>query len=201
MSGFESYYLLDADDHILTWGGPRWESAALAGGATTLAGGDLVGQSIYAHVAGHFTQRFLRAFFAEARAARTGLKRAYRCDSPNAKRLFEMRAEPMGDGALRVEHWLLDETPMAFEVATQETRGAVRLGHMRCSMCNRLRRRGTREWREPDAFPQGSGPVAVVHTVCEGCRRGVAARLPIPANLTPAASAGSTPPAAPPSSS
>jgi hypothetical protein len=201
VSEYESYYVLDAEDRILDWGGPAWASAARAGHATRLAVADFSGERIYEHVSGHFTQRFLRAFFAEARAAPGGRKRTYRCDSPSAKRLFEMRAETTNSGALRVEHWLIDTTPMAFDAPTHETRGARRVGHLRCSICNRLRRRGTREWREPDATPHEPGTVAVVHTVCEDCRRGVAARLPIATDVTPLTSAGSRPPAAPPSSS
>jgi len=195
VSGYEIFYLLDAEDRFLDWGGPAWEGAARDGRATRLATANLTGDRIYDHVAGHFTQRFLRAFFAEARAAPGGLRRTYRCDAPRTKRLMEMWAEPMGEGTLRVRHRLIDETPMAFEVTTRETGDVMGVGHLRCSMCNRLRRRGSREWLEPDALPPAAGPIAVFHTICTDCRRGVAARLPIPAK-----SAGLTPPAAPPSS-
>ena len=187
MARFESFYLLDADDRLQAWGGPGWTRDATAGA-------DLSRDSLYAHVAGHFTQRFLRAFFAEARAAPDVLTRRYRCDSPQSKRLYEMRAQPLGDGALRVEHWLIEEAPMAFAVETRETPALA--SHLRCSICNRLQRRGVRDWREPDAEPAPPAPLAVIHTVCEDCRSGLAARLPIRAT-----SAGSTPPEAPPSSS
>ena len=173
----DTFYTLDAEDCIVECGGPAWSAFAIDNGRPELADARLKGQSIYAHVAGHFTQRFLREYFIAARTAAAPLSRAYRCDSPRAKRLMEMRAVAEGGGALRVEHRLISETPMAAEIAPRELPGEGRADFLRCSMCNRLRENGAQVWREPDQAGV-LGALRVVHTVCKDCRSGISARAP-----------------------
>ena len=171
----ETFYTLDADDCIVECGGPAWSAFAIDNGGPELADGQFKGQSIYAHVAGHFTQRFLREFFIAARAAAAPPSRGYRCDSPRVKRFMEMRAVAEGGGALRVEHRLVSETAMAVEVAPCELPGWGRAAFNRCSVCNRLRKPGAQDWREPDEAGV-VGSFRVVHTVCKDCRSGISAR-------------------------
>lgn len=175
----DSFYVLDAQDCILAWGGPSWDRLAHEALPDAPAI-DLRGQLLYNFVAGHFTRRFLKGFLAEARSTPQGLRRNYRCDSTRLKRLMEMRAEPTAACALRVTHYLIEEAPMSFEIAPATAKEARLAAFHRCSMCNRLRRRRAREWREPDDMtPRPDGPFWVVHTICKDCQRGVKARLPL----------------------
>jgi hypothetical protein len=184
---FDLYYLLDVEDCIVEWDGPQWTPFAEGNEAGAAGIANFRGVRIYDQVAGHFTRRFLRAFFTMTRASDAPQIRCYRCDSPATKRLMEMRALAAGDGGLRVEHRLVAEMPALVEVACREAAGARRGGHLRCSICNRLRRRGAQEWRESDDGAVKAGPLRVVHTVCPDCRLGVAARLPLrPASGVPA---------------
>jgi hypothetical protein len=171
------YYTLDAKDCIVDYGGPDWNAFAADNGKPELAAGQFKGQSIYAQVAGHFTQRFLREFFIAARTAAAPPSRPYRCDSPRVKRFMEMRAVAQDGGALRVEHRLIAETAMAVEVAPRELPGAGRADFLRCSICNRLKTPGGEDWREPDQVGV-LGSLRVVHTVCKDCRSGISARAP-----------------------
>ena len=99
----ECFYSLDAQDRIADWGGPSWSRFATENAGARLAVRDLRGERIYDHVAGHFTQRFLRQFFVDVRRAEAPLERTYRCDSPSVKRLMRMRASRVGEFGLRVE--------------------------------------------------------------------------------------------------
>ena len=173
----DTFYTLDADDRIVECGGPAWSAFAAENGGPELASGKLEGQSIYAHVAGHFTKRFLREFFIAARAAEAPLSRPYRCDSPRVKRYMEMRAAAQDGGALRVEHRLIAETAMAVTVTPRELPEGGRADFSRCSICNRLRGSGAQGWREPDQTGV-LGLLRVVHTVCKDCRSGISARAP-----------------------
>jgi hypothetical protein len=174
----ECFYTLGADDRIVDCGGPGWGDFARANGAPYLAAAGLRGDSIYDHVAGHFTQRFLREFFVAARAATRPLTRAYRCDSPRVKRQMEMCACVEPGKRLRVEHRLVSEMAMAVEVAPQELWRQSRVEFSRCSICNRLKRLGLGDWREPDEAGV-AGPLRVVHTVCQGCRSAISTDAPL----------------------
>jgi hypothetical protein len=94
------------------------------------------------------------------------------------KRQMEMRACVERDGNLRIEHRLINETAMAVEVAPKETPGDSRVDFSRCSICNRLRRLGAEEWREPDEAGV-VGALRVVHTVCQDCRSGISTHPPL----------------------
>ena len=175
---FDSFYLLDAEDRICAWGGPTWTKFAADNGDDALGGRNIAGQLIYDHVAGHFTKKFLREFFAGARDGAGPASRTYRCDSPRMKRLMEMYARKGENGALTVEHRLVAETPLTMEVACVDAAPARSVDTLRCSICNRLRRSSSGEWLEPDEYGR-SGEIKVVHTVCQECRSGIEAQLPV----------------------
>ena len=172
------FYTLDAEDRIVDFGGPGWNAFAEANGGPELGRAGLKGASIYAQVAGHFTRRFLREFFVAGRAAKTPLTRVYRCDAPKLKRWMEMRACAEQDGRLRIEHRLVEASPMSVEVAPTQLPTGGRPDYSRCSICNRLRRFGAQDWREPDEAG-AVGLQRVVHTVCKPCRGGISSHPPL----------------------
>lgn len=172
------FYTLDADDRIVDYGGPGWGAFADGNGAPRLGRAELRGVSIYAHVAGHFTRRFLREFFLAGRAAKAPLTRVYRCDSPRLKRHMEMRACVEDNGRLRIEHRPVDEALMSVEITPTEWPIGGQADYARCSICNRLRRLGEQAWREPDEAG-AVGVQRVVHTVCKSCRSGISSHPPL----------------------
>jgi ribosomal protein L37AE/L43A len=163
--GPDCWYRLDPGDHILDVGG-AWDSGAA---------GRVAGTSIYDHVAGHFTRKFLKDFLRRARIAHTLVRQCYRCDSPDTKRLMEMRAEAEGDGVLRVNHALLGARALPFAVHVREVPRPI-ASRLRCSSCNRLRRKGADVWLEPEEATRPGETTLVVHTVCPECRKKIQLR-------------------------
>ena len=170
----EIWYLLDGDDRIVDVGG-AWDEVAAKGGALHLAGEQLLGSSIYNHVAGHFTKKFLRAFLAQARLSDELTRQAYRCDSPAAKRLMEMRAVVEGLDRLRVSHVMLGERALPFAVHVREAPRA-QARRLRCSSCNRLRLKDGQVWMEPEECLAAGETALVMHTICPDCRMQVGMR-------------------------
>lgn len=136
----------------------------------------LIGSSIYDHVSGHFTRRFLRSFIEHARKSGEQPRRLYRCDSPHHRRLMEMRAIPEEDGAVCLEHRLIEESRFDFPI---EVRAAPKRGlayYLRCSNCCRLRPIRHGEWREPEDYARPDHTHQVIHTICPSCQSGQVVR-------------------------
>jgi hypothetical protein len=168
------WYEIDLADRIGAVGG-AWNAFALDNNGEALVGASVIGTSIFDHIAGHFTKRFFREFLANGRSSSQS-KRTYRCDAPDRKRLMEMRAETTCDSRLRVSHTITEELPIERAVFVTEVGRSGLADHVRCSLCNRLRFRGSNAWREPDAAVPDGGSVRVIHTVCPDCRAEVSAR-------------------------
>lgn len=163
---------IDRTDRIVELGGAAGDSIESDG----LRTGGVLGSSLYSHVSGHFTRRFLQAFIAEARTAGTQPRRLYRCDSPQSRRLMEMRAVLASNGDLRLEHRLIQERDFDFPVRVQ---AAVRRGlahYLRCSNCCHLRPIRGGVWREPEEYAGPDSATQVVHTICPSCHGGQAVR-------------------------
>lgn len=169
----EFFCRIDRFDRIQEMGG---ESLSGPEAAPLGQADALLGSSLYTHVSGHFTRRFLRRFIADARATGQQPRRLYRCDSPQTRRLMEMRAVPEGDGAVRLEHRLVEESPFDFAI---ELHAAAKRGlayYLRCSNCCKLRPIRQGEWREPEDYAQPDHSHQVVHTICPACQSGQVVR-------------------------
>ncbi len=160
------YCRIDHSDCILELGGTAAEASSSATDAA------LIGTSLYAHVSGHFTRRFLQSFVAQARATGAQSRRIYRCDSPQSRRLMEMRAMPENDGRVRLEHRLLEQSDFDFpvELATATRRGLAH--YLRCSNCCKLRPIRAGDWLEPEDYAARGSTAQVVHTICPTCQGG-----------------------------
>jgi hypothetical protein len=169
----EIWYRLDSQDRIVGTGG-AWIKIA-SDGSDRLAAERVIGTSIYVHVAGHFTRKFLQAFLAQARVSAGQVRQTYRCDSPDLKRFVEMRAMPEGCDRLLVSHQTVDEQPLPFRIQVLQV-SRQRASRLRCSICNRLRRKSDGVWREPEDSVHRGDTALVIHTVCEECRRSVSGR-------------------------
>jgi hypothetical protein len=169
----EIWYRLDSQDRIVGTGG-AWIKIA-SDGSDRLAAERVIGTSIYVHVAGHFTRKFLQAFLSQARLSAGQARQTYRCDSPYLKRFVEMRAMPEGCDRLLVSHQTLDEQPLPFPIQVLQV-SRQRASRLRCSICNRLRRKNDGVWREPEDSVHRGETALVIHTVCEDCRKSVSGR-------------------------
>lgn len=166
MNAAEIFYKLDEADCIEEIGGPWSEPNS---------SNKVLGQSIYDFVIRHFTKRFLREFLMLARQTNLPRSRPYRCDTHNLKRLIEMRAVPMNDGHLIVEHRLLEVEPLPFNINFQMASKKSEARYLRCSHCNRLRKKSTTLWIEPESGCDSGSEIllAVIHTICADCRAGL----------------------------
>lgn len=161
----EVWYLLDPDDRIIGVGGAGW----------AFAGGSVTGTSVYDHVAGHFSRKFLKEFLGRARRQSGLTRQCYRCDTPDAKRLMEMRVDQQSPDVLRVTHRTLGACALPFAVHFREV-PRPRARHLRCSSCNRLRGKRHDVWLEPEDAVGSGETVLVVHTVCPDCRHQIGMR-------------------------
>jgi len=173
LDDLEIWYRLDRHDRIVGTGGP-WIQSAPAG-ADGVATAQVLGSSIYDHVAGHFTRKFLKAFLGEARSSAGQARQTYRCDSPLLRRFVEMRATPEGEDRLLVSHQTIDEQPLPFPIQIMQA-SRQRASRLRCSLCNRLRRKSESVWQEPEDSLDRGQTALVIHTVCEDCRKSVGGR-------------------------
>lgn len=132
-----------------------------------------VGTNLFDYVLGHFTRQFLRKFLNAARETSEQKRMLYRCDSPSHKQLMEMRASKTIDGELRISHSLVESEAFEIEVNFNSVSKSQNGRMLRCSICNRLRRRGTNDWREADSIVEPDTVIPVIHTVCPECRSGL----------------------------
>ena len=132
-----------------------------------------IGTNLFDYVLGHFTRQFLRKFLRAARETSEQRRLVYRCDSPTHKQLMEMRASSTGDGEIRISHSLVESEALEFEVHFNSAARSQNSRMLRCSICNRLRHRGTNDWREAVSIVEPGTAIMVIHTVCPDCRSGL----------------------------
>ena len=132
-----------------------------------------VGTNLFDYVLGHFTRQFLRKFLNSVRETSEQKRMLYRCDSPSHKQLMEMRACVTSDGEIRISHRLVETEAFGFEVNLHTASKPQNSRILRCSICNRLRYRGTNDWREPENIEAAVSVLHVIHTVCPECRSGL----------------------------
>lgn len=171
------WYRIDRHDRIVAFGG-AWRSTQAGDDTAVVPAADVIGTRIYDHVSGHFTRRFLREFFEQARRQTSTAKRKnYRCDSPGHKVLVEMTACADEGGGIVTTHRDVEVVTMPFNIAIKDVRSRRLASVLRCSMCNRLQSPPGSAWREPEEVAQPDVVTPVFHTVCLDCRMGVAARI------------------------
>lgn len=163
---------IDADDRIVEVGGAGLEASE----ADRARGSAAIGSSLYAHVSGHFTRRFLQSFISDARASATPQRRVYRCDSPESRRLMEMRSSVAENGDLILEHRLIEENDFDFPVHVQAASRRGLADYLRCSNCCKLRPIRSGIWREPEEYAIAGHTAQAVHTICPACQGGESVR-------------------------
>ncbi|MGC9457447.1 MAG: hypothetical protein ACP5DC_07955 [Halothiobacillaceae bacterium] len=162
------------DQGIITDIGGGWDKAAKEGGAAEkLAVDSVIGKPLAGFIGSDATRMYYNAVFKLARLRGQTLTREYRCDSPTHKRFMEVTVTPRPDGHIEMLHQLLHEEPFAHQllpvpVARSDPRQGTAL---RCSICNRVRLPGQREWVEPATLVESEDKtLSVIHTVCTDCK-------------------------------
>jgi hypothetical protein len=171
------WYRIDRHDRIFAFGG-AWRSGPVQeiAGAAPAAG--MIGTRIFDHVSGHFTRRFLREFFQQARQqTATVRRRTYRCDGPGQKVLVEMTAHADECGNILTTHRDVEIVALPFNIDVVGVRSRRMASVLRCSMCNRLQSLQGGDWQEPEKVALPNVSTRAVHTVCSDCRQGVAPRI------------------------
>lgn len=156
-----------------------WEDFARQNDAPELEPRRVIGRNLLGFVHGDVTRMFVRTLMQSARLQRKPIVRAYRCDSPQARRYMEMRLSLETSGLLCWEHRLIRSEPLArplrFRVATPGS--SAKSAVVRCSMCNRLKTDGV--WQEADcrSMAVDTGEITqVIYGVCPDCLARPAAR-------------------------
>jgi hypothetical protein len=171
------WYRIDRNDRIVAYGGP-WRCTPVEDVAGAVPTSGVIGTRIYDHVSGHFTRRFLRQFFEQARRQTATVRRkTYRCDGPGQKVLVEMTAHADENGGIVTTHRDVEVAALPFHIAVLNVRSRRLASALRCSMCNRLKNLQGGEWLEPEKVARPDVVTSVVHTVCSDCRQGIAARI------------------------
>jgi hypothetical protein len=133
----------------------------------------IMGRSLWSCIADPTVEELYRQMVNAARLGRTS-RFKYRCDAPSFRRLFEMRIQGSGEGAVEFASELLDE----------EARPAVSLLDVRqprnsdfvlvCSWCQRIAVGGT--WLPVEEGVRALGPMehdtlpGLTHGICPECR-------------------------------
>ncbi len=157
-------YWLDANKRLAALD-DTWTKAAIDNPA--LAPDALVGRPLADFIAGDAPRMHVYTILDAVRLLGQARSAIYRCDSPEARRSFEMRVSLEPSGLLRVEHHLVKFEPVADQPLFFTKPKATWL---RCSWCNRLMI--DNRWIEADRVPTDRirKLAAVRYTVCGECR-------------------------------
>jgi hypothetical protein len=169
MADTTNTYWLDEHRRIVAVAG-SWEAFAHENGGLGLGPAELVGRPIWGFITDATTRMWFEVLLNTAELRASPIERPYRCDSPELRRYMVMRVVPESRSRLRVEHELVRTEPRRVPTHIEHVQsGHGGLVHVRCSMCGRVRERGT--WREPDEQTEGPARLQVVYTVCPDCLR------------------------------
>lgn len=151
-----------------------WDSVAKSGGAgESLFAKRILGQALADFIKSDNTTMYIATVIKLCRLQKKTLFREYRCDSPTHKRFMEMELQPLEEGFVKINHYLLREEPLETPLHLQDitpdllnTSPAL----LRCSMCNRLKKPGEAVWLPAEQFSATEEkPLRVIHTVCRDC--------------------------------
>jgi hypothetical protein len=166
-------YSINADD-IIVHTGADWDYFADANGAPELLHQDVIGRSIFSYFADERPVRFWKDIFNEVRLRQEDLTLNFRCDSPEAQRLFAMDIRIGKDNHLHITTRQLQTIPQDVLLRPVYACLNMKPQTIRCAQCNRVKWQET--WVEAyDAIKSGLvidefGRFSVLYTICEDCK-------------------------------
>lgn len=174
-------YTLDSRDRIVAVGGD-WDGFARDNDGSDVLARTVIGRRLEEFITGDATRMFVRTMLMSARTLKRSIRRPYRCDSPQWRRLMEMTIVPLAQEMLEVRHHQLHAEPLPYTMAiTAVTSTAASDFVKRCSICNRIR--AGKVWSEVDAAVLDgrlapTGTLRVIYGVCPDCLHAAGHRHP-----------------------
>lgn len=166
-------YWIDQHDRLERVGGD-WTSFALDNEGHELEPERVIGESIWRYIAGAEISNLYRQLFTRLRRTRGTARFPFRCDSPDARRQFDMRIRGHEHGSLSIEsvaREIVQRPPIAvFDTGTPHSTEFVRM----CAWCQRIHS-AEHEWIEVEhavqvlELFQQARPPRVTHGVCPPC--------------------------------
>jgi hypothetical protein len=171
-----SYSVDDADQ--IRWVNENWDRFAIENDASHLAGGAVIGTSLWSHVSDVTLQYLLQKIFARARASRQPIVLKCRCDAPLMRREIEMYLDSRDGASVVVMSTVIAAQPRAIEYTFTGHHGLLVI----CSWCNAVR--NGKQWVELETavrqlrLLEGQNTPQIVHSLCDGCERSLRNEIP-----------------------
>lgn len=179
-------YTVDADDRIVSVN-EAWDRFATQNEGTAFLAKHIVGRNLFEFIGDDSTRQIYRQMLARIRSG-TDLEYRYRCDSPDCRRLMEMRVRAANsEGGVEFRSTTLEATqraPVRLPQADGADVAAPAELQRACGWCNRLDVNGV--WLEmEEALPLlllHETPTAptLTHGMCEACLAKMEAELDVP---------------------
>ncbi|ACV35413.1 hypothetical protein [Accumulibacter sp.] len=167
-------YTLDSDDRIVSVGGD-WDGFARENDGSEILARTVIGRRLDEFITGDATRMFVRTMLMSARTLKRSIRRPYRCDSPQFRRLMEMTIVPLAQEMLDVRHHQIRAEPLPYTITIAAVTSTAASGFVkRCSICNRIR--AGKVWSEVDAAVidgrltvAATAALKVIYGVCPDC--------------------------------
>lgn len=165
-------YDVDAKDRI-TSVNDGWVAFALRNNGEAVLPPGIIGWHLWDSIADPTTIELYRMLYARVRSRREPVTFAFRCDSPDTRRVLEMRLEPGAGASIRSVVRLLTaqdrQSVPLFDAHAERSDGLVTV----CSWCKRIQAGNV--WLEvEEAVPRMSllrsaSPPMLTHGICGAC--------------------------------
>ena len=138
---------------------------------------EIIGKLLFDFICDDITRMFIKTLLQSVRLLKQPLCRPYRCDSPTEKRYMQMTIALEDNQLLSVTHEIIKTEPLvipaSFETVSCKKVTPQSSFHIRCSICNRLRLVGHKNWEEVDTLSDKDlkkQPIYVIYGVCFDCK-------------------------------
>lgn len=163
-------YHIDADNRIV-YVNDEWDAFAAENQAENLSGREVLNFKIWKYIQGDEVKHVLNEIFKKVRETSKCLSFEYRCDSPELKRLLNMKVSLIEGGLVSIENTVREiesRKPVCVQKITRDS-SFVKM----CSWCKRMK---TDQWVE---LEEGIGSMGylteetvpkITHTICPECK-------------------------------
>lgn len=167
-------YRVEAD-HRIGWTSANWDRFAEENGAPELAGGSVLGHSLWDYIEGSETRALYNSILQRVRETGSAFVLAFRCDSPEKRRFMRLRMSSSEEGQLLLVAELLREEPRPrvrlLDSACPRQGAPVVI----CSFCKRVES-GRGDWCEVEEaekeleLDEAATLPPLFHAVCPDCK-------------------------------
>ena len=168
-------YRVEAD-HLIGWTSANWDRFAEENGAPELAGGSVLGHSLWDYIEGSETRALYNAILKRVRETGSEFALAFRCDSPETRRFMKLRMSCPEDQQVLLVAELLREEPRPrvrlLDSACPRKGAPVVI----CSFCKRVESESG-DWCEVEEaekeleLEEGASLPPLFHALCPDCKK------------------------------